>query len=53
MQKLFYVICRWLETEESRQSERLSESIKHDMEIVGFRYDDISNTERQREQLYR
>lgn len=48
MQKLYYVICRWLEADESKQSEKLCEMIKHDMEIVGFRYDDINNTERQR-----
>ena len=53
MQKLFYVVCRWLEADESKQSERVSSMIKNDMELMGFKYDDISNTERQREQLYR
>jgi hypothetical protein len=27
--------------------------IKNDMDLMGFKYDDISNTERQREELYR
>ena len=53
MQKLFYVVCRWLEEEDTKQSERVSNMIKNDMEIVGFKYEDIQNTERQREQLYR
>lgn len=53
MQKLFYVICRWLESEESKQAERVCSMIKNDMDLMGFKYDDISNTERQREELYR
>ena len=53
MQKLFYVVCRWLEEEDTKQSERVGNMIKNDMEIVGFKYEDIQNTERQREQLYR
>lgn len=48
MQKLFYVVCRWLESEESKQAERVSDMIKNDMELMGFRYDDIRNTEMQR-----
>lgn len=52
MQKLFYVVCRWLEEEDSKQSERVCNMIKNDMEIAGFKYEDIQNTERQREQLY-
>ena len=53
MQKLFYVVCRCLEEEDTKQSERVCNMIKNDMEIVGFKYEDIQNTERQREQLYR
>lgn len=53
MQKLFYVVCRWLEEDQSKQSERISNMIKQDMETIGYRYEDIANTERQREELYR
>ena len=52
MQKLFYVVCRWLEEEDSKQADRVCSMIKDDMELMGFRYQDIQNTERQREQLY-
>lgn len=48
MQKLFYVVCRWLDSDESKQSERVCNMIKHDMELMGFKYDDIHNTESQR-----
>ena len=53
MQKLFYVVCRWLEEDSSKQSERIGRMIKEDMETMGFRYEEINNTERQREDLYR
>jgi hypothetical protein len=48
MQKLFYVVCRWLEEDGSKQGERIGSMIKEDMESIGFRYEDISNNERQR-----
>ena len=53
MQKLFYVVSRWLESDPSKQSERLNNMIKQDMESVGFRYEEIAATEQQREELYR
>ena len=53
MQRLFYVVCRWLEEDGSKQAERIGSMIKTDMETIGFRYEDISNNERQREDLYR
>jgi hypothetical protein len=49
MQKLFYVVCRWLEEDRSKQSERIGTMIKADMKQIGFCYEDISNTEKQRE----
>lgn len=52
MQKLFYVVCRWLEEEDTKQADRVCSMIKNDMELMGFRFEDIQNTERQREQLY-
>lgn len=45
-------MCRWLEEEDSKQADRVCSMIKDDMELMGFRYQDIQNTERQREQLY-
>jgi len=53
MQKLFYVVCRWLEEDHSKQADRISSMIQQDMATIGFRYEDIANTERQREELYR
>ena len=53
MQKLFYVVCRWLEEDQSKQSMKICNNIKDEMENVGFNYESISNTERQREELYR
>ena len=53
MQKLFYVVSRWLEEDGSKQAERIGAMIKADMEIIGFRYEDIASNERQREELYR
>lgn len=44
MQKLLYVVCRWLEEEDSKQAERVSGMIKNDMELMGFKYDDIRST---------
>jgi len=38
MQKLFYVVCRWLEEDHSKQSDRISDMIKQDMETIGFRF---------------
>ena len=53
MQKLFYVVSKWLEEDGSKQAERIGAMIKADMELVGFRYEDIASNERQREELYR
>ena len=53
MQRLFYVVCRWLEEDQSKQADRLGSMIKADMESIGFRYEEISTNERQREELYR
>lgn len=53
MQRLFYVVSRWLEEDGSKQAERISDMIRADMESIGFRYADISANERQREELYR
>lgn len=38
MQKLFYVVCRWLEEDHSKQSDRIGDMIKQDMETIGFRF---------------
>jgi hypothetical protein len=48
MQRLFYVVSRWLEEDGSKQAERISQMIRSDMEAVGFRYEDIAANERQR-----
>ncbi len=48
MQKLFYIVCRWLEEDNSRQSEEIASIIKTDMEMLGIKYDDIAYAERQR-----
>jgi hypothetical protein len=53
MQKLFYVVCRWLEEDHSKQADRICNMIQEDMATIGFRYQDIATTERQREELYR
>ena len=39
MQRLFYVVCRWLEEDSSKQAERIGSMIKADMETIGFRYE--------------
>lgn len=31
MQKLFYVVCRWLDSEDTKQAEKVSGMIKNDM----------------------
>lgn len=38
-----YVVCRWLETDHSKQAERINDMIKEDMQLIGFRYEDIAN----------
>ena len=43
MQRLFYVVCRWLEEDSSKQAERIGTMIKADMETIGFGYDEIAN----------
>lgn len=53
MQRLLYVVCRWLEEDGSKQAERIGTMIKTDMESIGFRFEDIASNERQREELYR
>jgi hypothetical protein len=53
MQRLFYVVCRWLEEDGSKPGERIGAMIKDDMETVGYRYGEIASNERQREELYR
>ena len=53
MQRLFYVVCKWLDEDGSKQGERIGAMIKADMETIGFRYEDIAANERQREELYR
>jgi len=42
-----------IEEDGSKQGERIGSMIKSDMETIGFRYEEISNNERQREDLYR
>jgi hypothetical protein len=44
MQRLFYVVSRWLEEDHSKQSDRISSMIKEDMEQIGFRFEDIAGT---------
>ena len=53
MQRLFYVVCRWLEEDGSKQADRIGAMVKADMGTIGFNYEDISANERQREELFR
>ena len=53
MQRLFYVVCRWLEEDGSKQADRIGSMVKADMGTIGFNYEDISSNERQREELFR
>ena len=48
MQRLFYIVTRWLEEDHSKQADRIADMLKHDMETIGFSYEDIASNERQR-----